>query len=265
MNATTRLLLATLALGLASGLRAGTTITPAVVYCKARIMPSGLATGNEVLSVTLPPTPGYADQYGNPVTVWNPGNVTAGGVADSWHEGGPGFFNVRNTGNVEAYVYVVALSYYDGDSHVMRGAYGDSVTNNLRQMCDLVWQTQSIPNYLGFLRPRPTPRASYDEEYNSGPTYHLALTTDMTSAAPVWRPLDHATDCGSGSPWQNGYDLQSRQCSAYLGPLAVGDYQPFDLKFWAPGEALMPPGEGVVMTFIFTVEAASFPRWEHDR
>ena len=66
-----------------------------------------------MVSVSLLPTEGYYDNYGNPVTIWNVGNVPAGGVADSWHgEGGPGRFTAKNTGNVKAYFYITT-----GSSH----------------------------------------------------------------------------------------------------------------------------------------------------
>ena len=79
-----------------------------VVYCKATIVDGG---GNQLVSVTLPPTEGYYDGAGNPLTYWNVGNVPAGGVADSWHgEGGPGRFTAHNEGNVGAYVYVTSGS-----------------------------------------------------------------------------------------------------------------------------------------------------------
>ena len=265
MNATPRLLFATLALGLATGLQAETNV-PAIVYCKTRIMPSGLL-GDAVLSMTLPPTPGYTDQNGNPVTVWNPGNVTAGGVADSWHSGGPGYFTVRNTGNVEAYVYVVALSRGEIESydHDIYGRYGNIEAFLPRQSETLryVWGEAAALNPLG---PRPTPRA--DELVNYwNETYHLALTTDMTAVAPTWRSLDHALTVSYGAyqPWQSQHGYFDCQCSAFLASVAVGDYQPFDLKFWAPPEEFLPRSEGQPMSFVFTVEASSFPRWEHDR
>ena len=89
----------------------------AVVYCKATI--SGNAAINPVVSVTLPPTEGYYDVEGNPLTYWNVGNVPAGGVADSWHEeGGPGRFTARNNGNVGSYFYVsTGYSYHIGASN----------------------------------------------------------------------------------------------------------------------------------------------------
>ena len=81
-----------------------------VVYCKATI--TGDA-GNDIVSVTIPPTDGYFDNNGNPLTFWNVGNVPAGGVADSWHqEGGPGRFTARNEGNVGAYFYVTTSMDY---------------------------------------------------------------------------------------------------------------------------------------------------------
>ncbi len=143
---TLRLSCAALALGLVTALHAGTTTINAAVFCKARILPSGGQTGEVILSVTLPPTPGYTDENGNPVTVWNLGDVTAGGVADTWHDGGPGFFTARNTGNVAAYVYVVTSGQmFDYDQNV--GGLPNYYTYTLQRL---------YPNAFWFVWPRPT-------------------------------------------------------------------------------------------------------------
>lgn len=91
----------------------GNGISNNVVYCTANIMMGPENGAIPMVSVSLLPTEGYYDNYGNPVTIWNVGNVPAGGVADSWHgEGGPGRFTAKNTGNVKAYFYITT-----GSSH----------------------------------------------------------------------------------------------------------------------------------------------------
>lgn len=57
------------------GLHAQEIVENAIIYCKATIV-SGSGT---LLAVELPPTPGYTDPYGIPVTIWNVGNVAVGG------------------------------------------------------------------------------------------------------------------------------------------------------------------------------------------
>ncbi len=254
MNSSRRrvgLLAAALTVTVAAGLHAGTTYNNAIVFCKATIQESGQMSGNYLLSVELPPTPGYTDPDGNPVTIWNVGNVPAGGVADTWHDGGPGYFTVRNTGNVGSFVYVVGIA---------RNEYNDVPAGG-------TWDYQAVLGHLfGYgppqLFPRPEP---FTPESYGGETYHLALTTDVTARAPTWRSLDHVSRPGLGYP-QAGWDYQSDplsfQCSAYLSWMPPGEYQPFDLKFWGPAEFTVWNGP---VFFVFRVEASAFPRWEHDR
>lgn len=213
----------------------------AIVYCKAIITPSGDMT-DPVLAVELPPTPGRVDPNGNPVTIWELGEVAAGGVADSWHDGGPGLFQVRNVGNVSAYVYVTAMSaaeFMNEPSFVWEWVFGsDPMSSHPRPQSRIA----EVPG-----EPVAPPE---------GMSFHLALTTDVTAVAPTWSPLGHCSYYQNGVPY-----WLDRQCSAYLAWMPAGEYQPFDLKFWAPLGGLPPEPFG----FAFRVEAASFPMWEHDR
>ena len=85
---------------------ASTNYNDVVIFCKGTVTPNGVESGNAYLSVTIPATEGATDIYGNPTTIWNVGSVMAGGVYDSFYNGGPGHFRVQNNGNMPAYVYV---------------------------------------------------------------------------------------------------------------------------------------------------------------
>lgn len=218
----------------------------AVVYCKATISGSA-ADGPAVVSVTLPPTEGYYDVEGNPLTYWNVGNVPAGGVADSWHgEGGPGRFTARNNGNVGSYFYVSTGGAYSIGARnaeqrgnffspwyerVDEGTFGDGVL-------------------LDYPLVSPRGRREYDE-------YHLAFTTDVTAKVPLWHSLDHGW---TGDVWSTD-DKRYPQISGYMGYVDAGDYLTFDLKFWAPH--VCPAGGSLLFTFC--VEASEFPLWDHGR
>lgn len=230
----------------------------AVVYCKATI--SGNAEyDNPVVSVTLPPTEGYYDEEGNPLTYWNVGNVPAGGVADSWHgEGGPGRFTARNNGNVGSYFYVsTGYSYQIGArDNEQRGNYFDP------------WyvvhpDTFGCEEYERLYHPLVSPRGR-----RAGDEYHLAFTTDVTAKVPSWHSLDHGWTRGSwngyewtGSSWSTDDNQSYEQISGYMGYVDAGDYLTFDLKFWAPHEC----SKGESLFFTFCVEASEFPLWDHGR
>ena len=219
----------------------------AVVYCKATI--SGNAAINPVVSVTLPPTEGYYDVEGNPLTYWNVGNVPAGGVADSWHdEGGPGRFTARNNGNVGSYFYVstgcsyqIGADYFDpwyvhdengGHERVDEGTFGDG-------------------EHL--LHPLVSPRG-----HGIPDEYHLAFTTDVTAKVPSWHSLDHGW---TGGPWSTDDNQSYELISGYMGYVDAGDYLTFDLKFWAPHHC----STGKSLLFTFCVEVSEFPLWDHGR
>ena len=219
----------------------------AVVYCKATI--SGNAGDDPVVSVTLPPTEGYYDVEGNPLTYWNVGNVPAGGVADSWHgEGGPGRFTARNNGNVGSYFYVSTGGAY---SIGARNA-GQSV-NYFFPWSESV-NADTFGGGRGLIRPLVSPRGGreYDE-------YHLAFTTDVTAKVPSWHSLDHGLT--PEGPWSTDDNQSYYQISGYMGYVDAGDYLTFDLKFWAPHNC----SKGESLLFTFCVEASEFPLWDHGR
>lgn len=226
----------------------------AVVYCKATI--SGNAEfDNPVVSVTLPPTEGYYDEEGNPLTYWNVGNVPAGGVADSWHgEGGPGRFTARNNGNVGSYIYVsTGYSYHigarnDGPSgNYFDPWYVDQYHNNVRVSVDTFGGGRVL------LHPLVSPRG-----HGMPDEYHLAFTTDVTAKVPSWHSLDHGW---KGDVWSTDDNYPYTQISGYMGYVDAGDYLTFDLKFWAPHER----SKGESLLFTFCVEASEFPLWDHGR
>lgn len=229
----------------------------AVVYCKATI--SGNAYDDPIVSVTLPPTEGYYDVDGNPLTYWNVGNVPAGGVADSWHgEGGPGHFTARNNGNVGSYFYVST-----GFSYQIR-ARNNEQSGNYFDPWDVVDQgTLGGGEYLKY--PLVSPRG-----FRNRHEYHLAFTTDVTAKVPSWHSLDHGWTKGdwipednrwTGGSWSTDDNQLYDQISGYMGYVDAGDYLTFDLKFWAPRER----SKGESLLFTFCVEASEFPLWDHGR
>lgn len=221
----------------------------AVVYCKATI--SGNATADadtHVVSVTLPPTEGYYDVDGNPLTYWNVGNVPAGGVADSWHgEGGPGRFTARNNGNVGSYFYVSTGRSY----HI--GARNDGQPSDYFEPWHERVNEDTFGGGVYLERPRVSPRGRREVV-----GYHLAFTTDVTAKVPSWHSLDHGW---RGGPWSTDDNQSYEQISGYMGYVDAGDYLTFDLKFWAPHDA----PEGTPLLFTFCVEASEFPLWDHGR
>lgn len=236
------------------GVAYGENVSNAVVYCTA-IITEGADSGNTVVSVSLPPTEGYYDNRGNPVTVWNVGKVPAGGVADSWHgEGGPGRFTARNTGNVRAYFYVTTQR--------VNGGYIPLPTENgFVSPYPHVMGDQDIQNYLGLdgisggrpcispqeLRGIPDPGA-----------YHLAFTTDTMAKVPTWHSLDHMYNNGHFST--DG--TYGNEVAGFMGCVDAGDYLTFDLKYWASSHNM---GGNYPVLFTFCVEASSFPLWDHGR
>lgn len=222
-----------------------------VVYCKATIMNSG---DNEYVSVTIPPTEGYYDNAGNPLTYWNVGNVPAGGVADSWHsEGGPGRFTARNAGNVGAYFYVTTT----GGLYTRWTApsSGGSGTNAWQKITDDMFGQNGGKLMYSAISPSELRR------WNTPSSYHLAYTTDTMAKLPTWHSLDHRS---MGSRWVTVEMDTNRgeEVAGYMGYVDAGDYLTFDLKFWI---SPMHPGGPVPVLFTFCVEASSFPLWDHGR
>lgn len=221
-----------------------------VVYCKATIMNNG---GNEYVSVTIPPTEGYYDNDGNPLTYWNVGNVPAGGVADSWHgEGGPGRFTAHNEGNLGAYFYVTTSDDFytrwtaPSSGGPVTGAWVNITDDIFGQNCQILSFPAISPSEL--------------RRWNDECSYHLAYTTDTMSKVPTWHSLDHRY-VGPGWKTEEMGGGVSREVAGYMGYVDAGDYLTFDLKFWASQK--MPPSQNVLFTFC--VEASSFPLWDHGR
>ena len=221
-----------------------------VVYCKATIMGSG---GEDVVSVTIPPTDGYFDSNGNPLTFWNVGNVPEGGVADSWHqEGGPGRFTARNAGNVGAYFYVTT-SWNNYSKFQNTGSSGSGTD---------VWEHVDSSIFgEGASLYHPSISPSELRRWNDPLSYHLAFTTDTMAKVPTWHSLDHRYT-GSGWSTEVQENSQPAEVAGYMGYVDAGDYLTFDLKFWAPPHG-WSNGDGLLFTFC--VEASAFPLWEHGR
>ena len=233
----------------------GESTSNAVVYCTATIVDNG---GNDFVSVTLPPTEGCYDDQGNPVTIWNVGNVPRGGVADSWHEkGGPGHFTARNTGSVGAYLYVMTCG------NVNYQQIRDNGRGIVSVMPYVMPEYPNVRDYLGLegsglCAPCISPKEMRD--LNHWSAYHLALTTDTMAKVPTWRSLDHRWD---GAAWRSAGGTIGNEVAGYMGYVDAGDYLTFDLKFWASNQ---PPGpERQPVLFTFCVEASTFPLWDHGR
>lgn len=235
------------------GMAYGNGISNNVVYCTANIISGPKNGALPMVSVSLPPTEGYYDNYGNPVTIWNVGDVPAGGVADSWHgEGGPGRFTAKNTGNVKAYFYITTGS--SQSYSPMQNAWTGQVTP-----LPNVMNEGMIRDVLGlegkYLNaPCISPHELYGWPYEGA--YHLAFTTDTTAKVPTWHSLDKRFQNGN---MNIGADKMSSTTVGFMGTVIPGDYLTFDLKFWAHPRAEWPA------IFTFCVEASEFPLWDHGR
>ena len=236
-----------------------------IVFCKARIMSSGLDP-RQTVSITLPFT--TTDPQGDQYTYWNLGTVPPGGVADSWHsEGGPGKFVAHNNGEAGAYVYLTS----SGNSYCDRWDGDGANLNDIYDEADEFMGTNSI-------RPVPSLRYLKNQSKYEEESYCLAFSKDVTAKVPTWHMLDRYCNGGkydydgsNKSNWRTGdeYDGAPGVCiGAYMGHLDAGEYMAFDVKFWAP---LVPYnwnfGNGDYrpnVRFSFMVEAAAFPLWDHD-
>ncbi len=270
-RATTAALAAALLLGQAQSALADDpvpTYNDAVIFGKVTIAEGGDANDPSTLflSVTIPATEGAVDAYGNPTTIWNLGTVMAGGVYDSFYNGGPGHFRVQNTGNYPAYVYVSTgwgvpkFTEHQGQNSSFYG-------NTAEQLFGIgypVLSPVSLPKFM-----------DQDDAY----MYALAVSTEITGPVPAWRPLSWFYDDGDVA-YYNGADATSfdgdsvytfqtmgakivsmLDYSAYLGYIPVGETQLFDLKFWAP---LSRVGNSNTW-FRIRIEASAFKLWDHDR
>ncbi len=244
-----------------------------VVYCKATIVGE---SSEQMVSVTLPPTEGYYDNYGNPLTFWNVGNVPSCGVADSWHgEGGPGRFTAHNDGTLGAYMYITTKG---GNAAEYIGFYSDG--DRLRHLdtfyvyFDSQNQVFGSGSWLPMTCVSVKQWRSSEQQYHYGNAYHLAFTTDATAKVPTWHSLDHRLQSSDGSSSNTTYYWSpaeeedrynalpdSNEVAGYMGYVEAGDYLTFDLKFWAPyNSSSQQP-----VFFTFCVEASTFPLWDHSR
>ena len=233
-------------------------LAAAIFACTARITEGGYG-GDAVVSVSLPPTEGCYDDMGNPVTIWNMGNVPAGGVTDSWHgEGGPGRFTARNTGNINAYFYLTTGYYFH---FTALPTYSGPIAYS--GLPYVMQDTQGLRERLGidgvYLKgPCISPKEL--REYPNPYCYHLAFTTDTMAKVPTWHSLDHRYD-GVWSTQERSSNIYGNEVAGFMGSVDAGDYLTFDLKFWA--SRIMPANIPVIFTFC--VEASTFPLWDHGR
>lgn len=98
------------------------------VWCQVLVTNT---TGRLAIEVT-PPT-------------WLLGSVPAGGVRDTWTQGGPGKFKVTNSGDVPAYVHVVTGT--DGGPYPLFPAGSLPVSNNCYVMAFATNVTGLLPSW----------------------------------------------------------------------------------------------------------------------
>lgn len=238
-----------------AGMAYGNDASLHVVFCKATVASTNSC--DNTISVTLPPTEGYYDENGDPLTYWNVGNVCPGGVADSWHgEGGPGRFTAKNDGTVGAYFYVMTGNNYDIISDLDDRSKGMAYRGYIE---DVAWS--GVFGHVEMLGPHClSPRALRRSGYEN--SYHLAFSTDVTAKVPTW----HSLNRGYAGYWYGEeYSESSSLAAGYMGYVDPGDYLSFDLKFWLSpryedswGDTPPP------VMFTFCVTASSFPLWEHN-
>ncbi|MBQ6925780.1 MAG: hypothetical protein IJQ73_14180 [Kiritimatiellae bacterium] len=274
-RATTAALAAVLLLGQAQSAMANATYNDAVIFCKVTIAENGEENGDKYLSVTIPATEGATDSYGNPATIWNLGTVMAGGIYDSFYNGGPGHFRVQNSGNMPAYVYV--STGWNEPKFQGHQDTSDYYYDSLLRLFENVGSMEPVamPKILDQLL-----EWYYQTDNNEVKRcYALAVSTEITGRVPVWRPLSWFYD-GNDVAYYNGADATSydpnyrrytfqtigtkgegiSDYSAYLAYMPVGETQLFDLKFWAPPRK----GEDHYW-FPIRIEASAFKLWDHDR
>lgn len=261
MKTRTLALCATAALATASSVRAETR-NDAVILCTVRLE---TPSSDGYLSVSIPDSVATGTTVG-PVKLWNLGTVAAGGVYDSFYNGGPGYFRVQNTGTLPAYVYVST----GWECHIERG--GNGWTANNGSFSDIAETYVADHPWEGWMPFNPWIQGWDDEGYCA----KLAVSTDVTGIVPNWRPLSYvyAYDSHNYTTWIDGskglydgaglligtsrYDRDSDECSAFLAFMPVGETQLFDLKFWAP---YWDDGDRY---FVVCVHASAVRLWEND-
>lgn len=236
-----------------AGMAYGNEASLSVVFCKATVVPS--IDGINTISVTLPPTEGYYDENGDPLTYWNVGNVCPGGVVDSWHgEGGPGRFTAKNDGTAGAYFYVMTGDSYDEISCLDDRSIGKAHEGYIADVIQ-----SGVFGQVAMLGPHClSPRAL--RRYGLETSYHLAFSTDVTAKVPTW----HSLNRGYKSDWYVEGEEYSGLAAGYMGYVDPGDYLSFDLKFWLSPMYRADHPDSTLAMFTFCVTASSFPLWEHD-
>lgn len=256
MKTRTLALCATAALATASSVRADAVQNDAVILCTVRLeSPSG----DGYLSVSIPDSVATGTGVG-PVKLWNLGTVAAGGVYDSFYNGGPGYFRVQNTGTLPAYVYVSTGYEPIKDGYPVAVDWEDIARTNV---ADHAWQDLKFNPWI--------------QGWDQGENYaKLAVSTDVTGIVPNWRPLSYVYTYDSGYyTWIDGskgiydgeklligtsrYKRSSDECSAFLAFMPVGETQLFDLKFWAP---YVRPGDDCY--FVVCVHASAVRLWDNE-
>jgi hypothetical protein len=210
--------------------------TNVYIWCTAQIyQPGAPGKPDAYMSLELPKDPIAGEAW------WNIGQLPLGGVADSWYDGGPGKFRIKNSGNVACYIHIFAASDLESYNHATSGwqPYG-------------IQPTDRVP-------PAPPSWADWPQATNE-PWFALAVAVNVLDVAPRWNVLDQFLPHSN----EYGFDI-SHTFGKVLGQAMPGEYLVFDLKFWAP-QAIggMPYIQTADMAKLVRFEAAAFPRWPMD-
>jgi hypothetical protein len=209
------------------------------IWCSAEIYTPGVSGPAPYMSLEIPADPNYGVPY------WNIGRIPIGGVADSWYDGGPGKFRIKNTGNVPAYVHIFAASESEMMSHDGWTAW--------------MMPTDKTPPMLP---------SGWDPEWGGHhlPWYALAVAVNVLDVAPRWNVLNqfyYSFDHDSPYPEPPPMNV-SPTFGRVLGRAQPGEIMVFDLKFWAPqngSEWMDGLNETDPIGKLVRFEAATFPRW----
>ncbi len=227
-------------------------LTPDNVYihCVAQIYTPGEGGAPlPYIAIEIPTEPNYG------VPVWNIGTLPVGGVADSWYDGGPGKFRIRNAGNVPCYIHIIAVSHME---MIQEGAWMEGRVTN--------------PGAKGWLEPTdrtPPMRPSdadgiADPSLDDMPWYALAVAVNMLDPVPRWNVLNQLLWEGMYFDDRGGFIEWSRTYGLVLGRAQAGEHMVFDLKFWAPQKLVMMRDQAIhtdPIGRLVRFEAAEFPRW----
>ncbi len=208
--------------------------TNVYIWCSARILSPDPSEHYMSLEILEDPVYGVAH--------WNIGDIWLGGVADTWYDGGPGKFRIKNVGNIPAYVHIIAASADESMPHWEANDGG-----GFRHL----WPTDKTP-------------PSAPEQWGGPPEmpfnwYALAVAVNVLDVAPRWNVLNQFLDAGM----YGGIDVAPFSFGRVLGKAQPGEHIVFDLKFWAPQEFengfdhYIQADPAKLVRF----EAADFPRW----